>query len=61
MQTSLTEATMSFNHHRQLSTEIENFTRTGFSGTSLDNLRNETFKMLAVGKDEVKEVDYLTT
>jgi hypothetical protein len=39
-----------------LSTDLANATRTGFSGTTLDNPKNETCKMMEVEKDEEKEV-----
>jgi len=45
----------------QLSTDIANATRTRFFGTTLDNNRNETCKMMEVEKDEEKEVDPLMT
>jgi len=45
----------------QLSTDLANATRTGFSGTTLDNPMNEICKMMEVEKDEEKEVDPLIT
>jgi len=45
----------------QLSTDLANATRTGFSRTTLDNPRNEICKMMEVEKDEEKEVDPLIT
>lgn len=35
--------------------------QTGFSGTTLDNPRNETCKIMEVKKDEEKEIYLLTT
>jgi hypothetical protein len=45
----------------QLSTNLANATRTGFSGTTLDNPRNETCKIMEVEKNEEKENDPLIT
>ena len=45
----------------QLSTNLANATRTGFLETTLDNPRNETCKMMEVERDEVKEIEPLTT
>jgi len=44
---------------RQLSIEFENLKRTGFFGTTVDNFRNENYKMMEVEKDEEKEIDPL--
>jgi len=46
---------------RQLSTDLANATRTRFPRTTQDNPRNETCKMMEVEKDEVNEIDPLTT
>jgi len=45
----------------QLSMDVANATRPGFSRTTLDNHRNETCKMMEVKKDEEKGIDPLTT
>jgi len=45
----------------QMSTEIENLTRTGFPGTTVDNPRCENYKMMEMEKDEDKEIDHLLT
>ena len=45
----------------QLSTEVANVTRKGFSGRTLDNPRNETCKMMEVEIDEKKQNDPLIT
>jgi hypothetical protein len=47
-------------HIGQLSTDLANATKTWFSGTTLDNPRNETCKMMEGEKDEVNEIDTLT-
>jgi len=48
-------------HMGQLSTDLANATRTGFSGTTLDDPWNETCKMIEVEKDEEKENESLIT